>query len=383
MPHRIAITGRILLLDDQPASIRLVTTLLEHQGHEVTAADCAELALAICHERRPDLILIDTLASVGSSLAFLHDLKSDPQLARIPAIFLTASHDRELLLRAFDAGAVDYVTKPFFPEELIARVKAHMVFKLTRDRLERVAEERQNLVNLVAHDLKNPLTSVLFATDMLKLGDAGTDRSERYLQIIHEATMDAIGYIRAYLESQSNPHDKKPEDQETPVASMRDVVNWLVDRYSLQLQNNGIEIKTALPDRPGNVNFNPMVLRQVAENLVSNAGKYAKSGGELELAVRSGAPGFMQLVVQDRGPGIPALKQRELFKPFTRLSEDEPDNTLSSGLGLSLARQIVMNAGGHLYYEDREGGGARFVIELPHTEASHAPGETSAILLSH
>lgn len=382
MPNHIAITGRVLLLDDQPASIRLITTLLEHQGHKVTAASSTETALAICRERRPDLILIDTLASGGNSLDFLHELKQDPPLARIPAIFLTASHDRDLLLRAFDVGAVDYVTKPFFPEELIARVKAHMEFKLTRDRLERVAEERQNLVNLVAHDLKNPLTSVLFATDMLKLGDVGIERRERYLKIIHEATMDAIGYIRAYLESQPTPReDNTPDDQDKPVASMRDVVHWLVDRYSLQLLSSGIEIKTALPDRPGNVNFNPMVLRQVAENLVSNAGKYARSGGELELAVRSGAPGFMQLVVQDRGPGIPAIKQRELFKPFTRLSQTDPANGLSSGLGLSLARQIVMNAGGHLYYEDREGGGARFVIELPHTEASNAPSEQSIALL--
>ncbi|MDO5610495.1 MAG: response regulator [Pseudomonadota bacterium] len=382
MPNSIAVVGRILLLDDQPASIRLVTTLLKHQGHEVITVGSAAAALAVCRERRPDLILIDTPKSEGNSLALLRDLKSDPQLARIPAVFLTASHDRELLLQAFDAGAVDYVTKPFFPEELIARVKAHLVFKLTRDRLERVAEERQNLVNLVAHDLKNPLTSVLFATDMLKLGDITAERNERYLQIIHEATMDAISYIRAYLESQSNPQAPKPEGQEKPVASMHDVVSWLVDRYSLQLQNNGIEIKTALPERAGNVYFNPMVLRQVAENLVSNVGKYAKSGGELELGVRNGAPGFLQLVVQDRGPGIPLIKQRELFKPFTRLSDIEPADNLSSGLGLSLARQIVMNAGGHLYYEDREGGGARFVIELPHTDASSTVSQASVVALT-
>ena len=106
-----------------------------------------------------------------------------------------------------------------------------------------------------------------------------------------------------------------------------------------------------------------MVLRQVAENLVTNASKYAAQGGELDFQVRSGAPGFWQLVVSDRGPGISPARQRELFKPFTRLTDQE--DGLSSGLGLSLARHIVMNAGGHLFYEDREGGGARFVLELP------------------
>ena len=87
--------------------------------------------------------------------------------AAVPVVFVTAAQDRDLLLRAFDAGVVDYVTKPFLPEELLARVNAHIGLKLTRDRLERVAREREELVNLVAHDLKNPLSSVLFASDML------------------------------------------------------------------------------------------------------------------------------------------------------------------------------------------------------------------------
>ncbi|MDQ3511640.1 MAG: sensor histidine kinase, partial [Pseudomonadota bacterium] len=104
------------------------------------------------------------------------------------------------------------------------------------------------------------------------------------------------------------------------------------------------------------------VLRQVSENLVSNAMKYAPDG-ELLLAGQPGAPGYWQLIVADRGPGIPAARQRELFKPFTRLHDG--DDGISSGLGLSLAKQIVVKAGGQLWYEDREGGGARFVVELP------------------
>src|SRR5690606_38532147 len=101
--------------------------------------------------------------------------------------------------------------------------------------------------------------------------------------------------------------------------------------------------------------------------LVSNAMKYAPQS-DIEISARSGAPGFWQLLVEDRGPGVPESHQRKLFKPFTRLGEIGPDDGMSSGLGLSLARQIVSNAGGQLWYEDREGGGARFVIELPAAE---------------
>lgn len=367
LPNTITATaGRILLVDDQPANLRVLSTLLERQGYVVDAVDGGAAALKRCAQFKPDLILLDMMMPGMDGFDLMREIKLDPKLMRIPTVFLTAAHDRELLLRAFDAGVVDYVTKPFIPEELLARVNAHIVLKLTRDRLERVAQERQNLVNLVAHDLKNPLTSVLFASEMLMQEDCNPERAPRYLQVIHEATQDAIGYIRSYLETQSR-RERRGHEGSPRIASMRDAVEWLVSRYALQLEARGIRITTQLPEQPCMVGIEAMVLRQVAENLVTNVGKYAAGGGTLDFQVRAGAAGYWQLLVSDRGPGIPAFKQRELFKPFTRLVEGDGDGN-SSGLGLSLAREIIMNAGGHLFYEDREGGGSRFVIELPAAE---------------
>lgn len=360
LPNLITTTGRILLVDDQPASLRVVTRLLERQGHEVITAASGEDALAQCLAQAPDLILLDMMMPGMDGFELLQKIRQNPKLAAIPAVFLTAAQDRELLLRAFESGVVDYVTKPFLAEELLARVNVHLILKLTRDRLERVAEERQHLVNLVAHDLKNPLTSVLFASEMLMLADVEAERKTRYQNIIHEAALDALDYIKSYLQSQSRPADEGQQHS----ASLHEVVDWLLARYALQLEALGIAITTRLPEQAAMVAIAPKVLRQVAENLVSNASKYAASGGELMLWVRAAAPGYWQLVVQDRGPGIAAAQQRELFKPFTRLCENDPANGLSSGLGLALARQIIAAAGGHLFYEDREGGGARFVIEL-------------------
>ena len=378
LPNSTATAGRILLVDDQPANLRVVTTLLERQGYRVTTASDGNAALESCRHSKPDLILLDMMMPGMDGFELMREIKLDPDLMRIPTVFLTAAQDREMLLRAFDAGVVDYVTKPFIPEELLARVNAHIVLKLTRDRLERVAQERQNLVNLVAHDLKNPLTSVLFASDMLMQKDCNPERAPRYLQVIHEATQDAIGYIRSYLETQSS-RQRRARQGPPPVASMSEAVDWLVGRYALQLEARGIHITTHVPDRPCKVGIEAMVLRQVAENLVTNVSKYAATGGELEFHVRAGAPGYWQLLVSDRGPGIPAFKQRELFKPFTRLNEDDGDQN-SSGLGLSLARQIILNAGGHLFYEEREGGGSRFVIELP--AASHVDAEEATVAVA-
>ncbi|MDQ3056380.1 MAG: hybrid sensor histidine kinase/response regulator [Pseudomonadota bacterium] len=366
MSNTAVMAGRILVVDDQPANLRVVTALLSRHGYEVSTAADGPAALALCEQQVPDLLLLDMMMPGMDGFALLAALKQRPEMLRVPIVFLTAAQDRDLLLRAFDAGAVDYVTKPFMPEELLARVNTHVGLKLARDRLERVARERQELVNLVAHDLKNPLTSVLFASDILIQNGCKPERVPRYLQMIHDSAGDAVGYIRRYLEGQAEAHqDGDTEHVVQPSTGLADTLAWLAQRYEMQLEAQGMRLQLSLPPADRHVAIDGMVLRQVAENLVSNAIKYAQSGGELELTVRNGAPGFWQLIAQDRGPGIPASKQRELFKPFTRLSGHDPADGLSSGLGLSLARQIIGNAGGHLWYEDRDGGGARFVIELP------------------
>jgi len=353
--------GRILVVDDQPANLRVVSALLARHGYEVVIAAGGQEALDIAATQSLDLMLLDMLMPGMDGFALLAEIKQRPELLRLPVVFLTAAQDRDLLLRAFDAGAVDYVTKPFMPEELLARVDAHIGLKLARDRLERVARERQELVNLVAHDLKNPLSSVLFASDILINNGTRPERVPRYLQMIHDSAMDAIGYIRRYLETQSDQSARARDSH----ADLPEVLAWLSQRYGLQFESRGVQLRLhAPPAQCRAVAIDGLVLRQVTENLITNAMKYAPDS-DIDIGVRGGAPGYWQLMVEDRGPGIPNHKQRELFKPFTRLAEVDPANGMSSGLGLSLAKQIVVNAGGQLWYEDREGGGARFVVELP------------------
>ncbi|WP_190285737.1 hybrid sensor histidine kinase/response regulator [Montanilutibacter psychrotolerans] len=355
--NSVPATGCILVVDDQSANLRVVSSLLSRQGYTVLVAGNGDEALATYAESVPDLILLDMMMPGMDGFDVLAALRSRHAPLRTPVIFVTAAQDRELLLRAFDAGVVDYVTKPFLPEELLARVNAHIGLKLTRDRLERVAREREELVNLVAHDLKNPISSVLFASDILRNDGCRPERVPRYLDMIHESADDALGYIRHYLERQSGACTG-----DNHRADLGRTLDWLVQRYEMQLEAHGIHIELQRPAISATVGIDERVLRQVSENLVTNAMKYAP-GAPLLLAARAGAPGFWQLVVADRGPGIPPLRQRELFKPFTRLHDG--NDGISSGLGLSLAKQIIADAGGQLWYETRKSGGARFVIELP------------------
>ncbi|MHC9083885.1 hybrid sensor histidine kinase/response regulator [Luteimonas sp. RIT-PG2_3] len=376
MPNSSNIQGRILVVDDQPANLRVVSALLSRNGFCVRTAEGGEQALEMLTapgaEPIPDLMLLDMLMPGMDGFALMAQIKQRPELLRLPVVFLTVAQDRDLLLRAFDSGAVDYVTKPFMPEELLARVNAHVGLKMARDRLERVARERQELVNLVAHDLKNPLSSVFFATEMLLGGGIAAERVPRYLQIVRESTEDALGYIRRYLETQSAQSRGRAGDADAS-ASLPQVLGWLDSRYSLQIEDRGSALRIASADNVPPLAIDPLVLRQVCENLISNALKYAP-GSDIDILVQGAGPGYWQLRVEDRGPGIPAAKQGGLFKPFVRLDDSVGgDDGISSGLGLSLARQIIVSAGGQLWYEGREQGGARFIIELPEAIVLQGP----------
>src|SRR5690606_18030798 len=278
MDRAVASAGRILVVDDQPANLRVVSTLLGREGYAVDTAENGERALELYAQCTPDLILLDMMMPGMDGFEVLEALRQRGLV--VPVVFVTAAHDRDLLLRAFDAGVVDYVTKPFLPEELLARVNAHIGLKLTRDRLERVAREREELVNLVAHDLKNPLSSVLFASDILIHDGCKPERVPRYLQMIHESADDALGYIRHYLESRAGERNGT-----VACADLGATLEWLVDRYEFQLDARNIEVKLSLPPARAHVAIDARVLRQLGENLVTNAMKYAP-GSELLLAGR-------------------------------------------------------------------------------------------------
>lgn len=364
MPTSAGPSGRILVVDDQQANLQVVSALLSRKGYEVATATNGIDALETLRAHAPDLVLLDMLMPGMDGFELLAELRKDPALAQLPVVFLTVAQDRELLLRAFDSGAVDYVTKPFMPEELLARVEAHLGLKRMRDRLEHVARERQELVNLVAHDLKNPLTSIHFASDILLAGNVPAERQQRYLRIIRESTDDAFGYIRRYLETQADSAHASSGTAPDAVACLGDTLQWLQGRYALQLEAQGGRLRLPELLDPPRVRVDPVVLRQVCENMISNALKYAP-GSDVEIAIDSGGPGFWQLRFQDRGPGIPEARRSALFTPFFRV-DNSRDDGVSSGLGLSLARQILNTLGGELWYEDRDGGGASFVIALPH-----------------
>ena len=352
----------ILIVDDQPANIQTVGAQLSGAGFDVMPALSGEQAMQRISARRPDLILLDLLMPGMDGFQVLAQLRKDPNTAPLPVIVLTAAHDRELLVKAFNAGAVDYLTKPFVVEELLARVRTHLELKRTRDHLARIAKEQAELTQIVAHDLKSPLSNIQFSTQMLQQKrELPPERHERLLKMIDVSTQEALKFIQGYLGRWADGELKRRHNIETLM--LTPLIERAIERTTDPAAARGMRIQFEAGSDPLAVAADETAVMNVLQNLLSNAVRYSRSDTDLEIQQCPGTPGFMRVRVLDRGPGISEEDQKKLFRRYARLST--PANQNSSGLGLAIAKQEIAQMGGHLWFESRTGGGSIFAFELP------------------
>lgn len=351
----------VMVVDDQESNVRLVGTVLTQAGFEVVPAMSGEQALKRASAAPPDLVLLDMLMPGMNGIDVMTALRERPETAHLPTIFLTAAHEREHLVRAFEAGAVDYVTKPFVAEELLARVRTHLELKLARDHLKRIAREREELAAMVAHDLKNPLTGIHFSAQLLLREEDGT-RPADLARVILDSTESALAFIARYLERRAEGELVRALEPERVLP--RQAIEQAVARFATQAQAKQLRLDTDLAPVPV-VLADPQALAQVLDNLLSNAIKFSEPGGEVTVALGEGAPGRVRILVLDRGPGVSEHDRKRLFQRYVRLGARPTGGESSTGLGLALAKQDVERMDGELWYEDRPGGGAVFAFDLP------------------
>src|SRR5690606_30844333 len=237
----------------------------------VMPALSGEQALQRLQQRAPDLILLDMMMPGMDGFEVCRRLRADPRHAAVPIVFLTAASERHLLVRAFAAGAVDYVTKPFVAEELLARVRTHIDLKRSRDHLARIARECNDLTQIVAHDLKSPLSSIRFSAMMLLQRLAADDRLRDLAESIRDSSDDALRFIHDYLEQWAEGELKRRFER-APL-DLGVLVRRVVERMQpAAASRNQALVLHAQPCDPAHADATAVA--HVVENLVSNAIKY-------------------------------------------------------------------------------------------------------------
>jgi two-component system sensor histidine kinase/response regulator len=312
---------------------------------------------------RPDLVLLDVMMPGMTGFDLCRRLLSQPEWHGLPVIFLSAVTDKSFVTEALEAGAVDFVTKPFHAPELLSRVQLHLNLRQMRLRLSAAVEERNHLLEIVAHDLKNPLGGVQFAAAMLAEDAAALSPQQALLvESISESAARALEITGSLLQT------RRLEEAKAGLGLMPlclvDYTGQAVKAFAHHAAVKGSEVRVecAIPTLP--VYADRRSLLCVLENLLSNALKFSPPRSKVCIRLtREGHAGVFR--IQDQGPGVREDERPKLFRKFTRLSARPTGNELSTGLGLHIVHELVKAMKGEVRYEDGTHGGGCFIVSLP------------------
>jgi two-component system, sensor histidine kinase and response regulator len=356
-------SARILVVDDQPANVQIVGTVLGNLGHEIIPASDGMTALKRVALRTPDLILLDLLMPGMGGCEVCEQLKKNPDWKNIPVIFLSAADDKDLIVRALDSGGVDYITKPFNQAELISRVRTQLALKAARDRLKQLAEDKDELLGILAHDLKNYLGGMNMSARLLCRQTArfNDERLTQLSENILRTSAQSLAFVKEFLANAAADHGMalKPS-----AVNFAEAVSAAVQQFEEAARLKKIKFRTDFPPEAVIALADISALDQVLDNLVSNALKFSPPGKDIFLSVRP-ANDWAECLVRDEGPGFSVEDKDRMFRRYGRLSARPTGGEPSTGLGLSIVRKLVLGMGGELSCESNPGQGAAFTIRLP------------------
>ncbi|MGD1717275.1 ATP-binding response regulator [Dapis sp. BLCC M172] len=386
-------TGLILIVDDTPANLEVLSETLGAVGYDVAIATTGQRALKQLERELSDLILLDITMPDMDGFEVCQKLKANPTTRNIPVIFITALADTDNKIKGFELGAVDYITKPFQEQEVLARVKTHLQLALLTQNLEqevamkvfsleqaKQAAEAANkakslfLANM-SHELRTPLNAVLGITEGLQDEVFGSmnEQQMKALQIIESSGTHLLELINDILDV-TKIESGQLELSCTPTAVAPLCKSSLAFIKPLA-QKKAIQLKTKLPQNLPELLIDERRIRQVLINLLNNAVKFSPDGGSVSLEVQanslnpnaSDSQNFLRIAVIDNGIGIAPENLNKLFQPFVQIDNSLNRDYQGTGLGLTLVKRIVDRHGGKVEVSSEVGVGSCFTVDLPCT----------------
>ena len=362
---------KILIVDDVVSNVLLLKVLLKNEKFKtVTASDGLE-AIQQAEKELPDLILLDVMMPQMDGFETAMHLKNNPATAGIPIIFLTALNSTQDIVKGFQAGANDFITKPFNKEELLVRVN-HQISLVAAKKLilERTEELRKTIVgrdklySVIAHDLRSPLASIKMVLNMMVLGlseDVIGKEMYQMLQMVNHSTEDVFSLLDNLLKwtkSQIGKLNVVYQD-----FRIDEVVEGVLDIFSLVSKSKNIQLVNDSIDTVS-VHADVDMVKTILRNLLSNALKFSYEGSQIIIGSQVETDKVI-VSVKDSGKGMSAEDKEKLLKTETHFSRYGTNNEEGSGLGLLLCQDFAIKNGGDLWFESEEGKGSTFFFSIP------------------
>ncbi|MBD2120266.1 hybrid sensor histidine kinase/response regulator [Trichocoleus sp. FACHB-262] len=399
--------GNILIVDDTPDNLRLLSTMLTGQGYEVRSVINGAMALMGVGAEPPDLILLDINMPQMNGYEVCQQLKADDQSRDIPVIFISALEDVLDKVQAFAVGGVDYIVKPFQIEEVLARIETHLTVRRLQQQLQtqnlqlqqkmvelqELNQLKEEFLHAISHDLRTPIVGTLLVLENLqqkaqKQAEATVSISQSVLQRMIQSSDRQLSLLNLLLDAHFSAAGSLVLQPE-PI-NLHSFVQGLTEDLEPLLAKNGATLTNRIAPELLSAAADPLQLRRVFENLLTNALNHNPAGLSLTVnATLSGATqsdvskdmsessltsdaeaattpetklDMIYCTVQDNGIGINQAQRDRLFERYVR---GDRTRSIGIGLGLYLCRQIIQAHGGEIGVTSLPGAGTTFWFTLP------------------
>ncbi len=362
---------KILIVDDVMSNVLLLKVLLTNEKFAIATASNGRQALEQVNKEKPDLVLLDVMMPDMSGFEVAQRLKANPKTSDIPIIFLTALNSTMDIVKGFQVGANDFISKPFNKEELIIRVThqislvaAKRIILNKTEELRRTIAGRDKLYSVIAHDLRSPMGSIKMVLNMLILNlppeKIGAEMYE-LLTMANQTTEDVFSLLDNLLKwtkSQIGKLNVVYQD-----IDVMEVVDGVIDIFNMVA---GLKKITIHEEKSGKLSVFADIdmLKTVIRNLLSNAIKFSNEGSDVWVKMEE-KDGMAVVHVEDKGCGIDEESQKKLLHTDTHFSTFGTKNEEGSGLGLLLCQDFVIKNGGKLWFASKKGEGSTFSFSIP------------------
>jgi len=378
----------MLVVDDIPMNLQVLSNIFYDMGVEIGFATSGKQAIEAVKHNPPDVILLDISMPEMDGYEVCRILKSQDQTKDIPVIFITARSQAEDIVKGFEVGAVDYVTKPYNHAELISRVFNHIALKQSRDLIEKQNKELQELnatkdkfFSIIAHDLKNPFNTLLGFSELLviKYPAMEVEKVQRFHKLIHKAAQNGIELLDNLLQWASSQTGRLAWNPTH--FDLRLTVVQTVELLQPNAHSKGIEIVSEISE-PHTLFGDTNMITTILRNLISNALKFSEQGGKVIIRAKKtnitnlsfGIPTideYTEIQIVDNGVGMSEHDLAKLFKIEVHHSTIGTDGEHGTGLGLIICKEFVEKHGGKIHVQSQVGVGTTFFVAIPNPTKPH------------
>lgn len=354
--------NKILIVEDELLNIEFYKEMLEER-YDLLIAENGKKSLGIMESNPPDIVLLDVMLPDHDGIDLCKTFKSNKDLLHIPIIIVTTLDSPEDKIKALEAGANDFLTKPVDETELFLKVQNHLTILEQFKQIKRQNDEINKYVEVIVHDLNNPLAVII----------------------------GYVGLIDSFAENQMTRQYIARVDMN--IQKMRDSINEILDIQKIQRSSFNIKLETfnlirrieevssewniLAGKKRININLSldtsvPYVMgdrgkfKDVIDNLVSNAVKYSPPNTSIDIITEVFSTRFVKIIVKDQGLGLSEEDKKKVFIEYQKLSAKPTGSETSTGLGLSIVRRMVELMGGEVGVESEgKNKGSSFWFTLP------------------